>query len=269
MGKRSQLNSKRIFKDKIGTFSKFRASKPSCIRQSKYVIETIHNKDVVPQDETSRSQEETTNFITFSLSELPDPPIIPLHLQELLDHLRSLQTIPKIYPPKKRIKRSTGVVSSVGKSKENTVNETLAKRAINGFMAFRAFYTQDIFAPDSQRELSTVLSKVWAENKELNESWSRYAAEYNIQRKLNPCLSFVSWFLIVKNGLTGERNDWSRSMTTHSMLASVLTAGQHEISIDSPFNRIVDVMRTDNDFNIFLSDTDENIDPNLKDNSYN
>ncbi|CEP23212.1 unnamed protein product [Cyberlindnera jadinii] len=136
-------------------------------------------------------------------------------------------------------------------------------------MAFRAFYTQDIFAPDSQRELSTVLSKVWAENEELNESWSRYAAEYNIQRKLNPCLSFVSWFLIVKDGLTGERNDWSRSMATHSVLTSVLTAGQYEIPIDTPFNRIVDVMQSDSDFSIFLADPDENIDPNLKDNSYN
>lgn len=52
------------------------------------------------------------------------------------------------------------------------------KRRINGFIAFRAFYSRSIRDPAVQKQLSTMLGKVWGA--EPNQHvWDCYALRYN------------------------------------------------------------------------------------------
>lgn len=62
-------------------------------------------------------------------------------------------------------------------------------RCLNGFMAFRSFYSRSISNVEHQRELSTLLGKLWKDEPN-REIWNRYAIEYNSQA-INQ--DFVDW----------------------------------------------------------------------------
>ena len=62
-------------------------------------------------------------------------------------------------------------------------------RCLNGFMAFRSFYSRSIYNVEHQRELSTLLGKLW-KNEPNKAIWNRYAIEYNSQA-INQ--DFVDW----------------------------------------------------------------------------
>ncbi len=64
------------------------------------------------------------------------------------------------------------------------------KRRMNSFMGFRAFYTRNINAYETQIHLSKKLANVWRSNHKLQAIWSCYTEEYN---NSDSSLTFVSW----------------------------------------------------------------------------
>lgn len=191
---------------------------------------------------------EDSNIITFAATDLPDIPIIPEFLQELLDDLRVGQNYTKLMDHKraKKAKRYSNVTpleypeTSVNSSSHDSqITIVRHKTSLNGFMAFRSFYTQHISAPTSQRELSTALSKAWSQDENLKNIWTRYAADYNSQSCKNGNVPFVSWLTNIKDGMTGERNNWSRSLMLQKLsLAATVSAKQVP-------THVVDIIRSD------------------------
>jgi hypothetical protein len=206
--------------------------------------------------------------VSFTVTEFPLPPLIPSSLQDLLNNFRALTIPPKAYPPRrKRIERL--IRDNIPQSSKEIEEEQKKPRTrLNGFIAFRAFYSQDICDPTNQRELSKALSKVWSESEELQQVWTRYAAEYNSQYPDNSTTPFVTWLLHMTDGKTGERNEWSRNISNNFMLDALCYVVPAEI----PVNRIVDVIEpnqsnqlmalTTNFYNI-SGRADNNIDPLL------
>lgn len=105
-------------------------------------------------------------------------------------YVSALPNLPKPSPELKRtlIEFNNEVLrESTRKRKKQTIYTKKGK--INGFMAFRAFYSRSIFSSERQRQLSVLLSKVWA--KDSNQGvWNRYADEYNKDERK---LYFVEW----------------------------------------------------------------------------
>ncbi|CCE85849.1 Piso0_005485 [Millerozyma farinosa CBS 7064] len=62
-------------------------------------------------------------------------------------------------------------------------------RSLNGFMAFRSFYSRSISNVEHQRQLSSLLGSLWQTEPNKN-IWNRYAIEYNT-RATNQ--DFVEW----------------------------------------------------------------------------
>ncbi|CCE86960.1 Piso0_005485 [Millerozyma farinosa CBS 7064] len=62
-------------------------------------------------------------------------------------------------------------------------------RNLNGFMAFRSFYSRSISNVEHQRQLSSLLGSLWQTEPNKN-IWNRYAIEYNT-RATNQ--DFVEW----------------------------------------------------------------------------
>ncbi|CUM68277.1 uncharacterized protein PRCAT00005999001 [Priceomyces carsonii] len=121
----------------------------------------------------------------FSLSEIPFLPIPSDDLKSLLLEFNNIN-----------------VPVSLG-------NETITKRAnrrasrhlknmkikkINGFIAFRSFYSRLITNPDHQRQLSVLLGKLWV-NEPNRATWNRYAIEYNalLGNSRGQYKPFVEW----------------------------------------------------------------------------
>lgn len=80
-------------------------------------------------------------------------------------------------------------------NRDNTQEKTrrlISKfKKINGFIAFRSFYTKSIRNPKSQRLLSRSLGQIWDHypNKKV---WNRYAQEYN-ETAEEQDKTFVEW----------------------------------------------------------------------------
>lgn len=104
--------------------------------------------------------------------------------------------LPAIPPPSKALTalllKYNGLNSAANKS-EKVKGQPKRKRnrRINGFLAFRSFYSASILDIEHQRELSTLLGKIWIEE-ENQLIWNKLAEAYNID-KLDAKLQFCSW----------------------------------------------------------------------------
>lgn len=74
------------------------------------------------------------------------------------------------------------------------------KRRINGFIAFRSFYSKSIKGASTQRELSTKLSTAWRAEPN-RHIWKCYALQYNAAGGEE---DFISW-LLRNLGISNEK----------------------------------------------------------------
>nr|QFP92358.1 silenced mating-type protein ALPHA1 [Ogataea thermomethanolica (nom. inval.)]QGW56840.1 mating-type protein ALPHA1 [Ogataea thermomethanolica (nom. inval.)] len=81
------------------------------------------------------------------------------------------------------------------------------KKRLNGFLAFRSFYSHNVLGYHNQKVLSRVLAQAWG--KEPHQIiWSRYALEYNHS---NTKLSFHEWLC---DQIGQKERYFSRSQST-------------------------------------------------------
>lgn len=116
----------------------------------------------------------------FAFSQLPDIPEPPNELKCLLEKLKDNENTSK----KRRQTR---------KPTNRTVTKQ-PKTKLNGFMAYRTYFSQEIYSIKDQRELSSCLGKSWATDKS-QLIWQRYATEYNARPVQCSSLSFLEWLL--------------------------------------------------------------------------
>lgn len=93
-------------------------------------------------------------------------------------HLQNLPHIPQPSEELRRILRSCEGALSAPEIEKRKFRKRKGKGKLNGFIAFRAFYTKAIKDPKLQIQLSQILSKVW-ENEPNRSIWNCYALRYN------------------------------------------------------------------------------------------
>ncbi|KAG7691331.1 hypothetical protein KL930_005382 [Ogataea haglerorum] len=76
------------------------------------------------------------------------------------------------------------------------------KKRLNGFMAFRAFYSRNIANYNSQKSLSQVLANAWNREKH-QQIWSLYAIQYNNSKSKE---RFSVWLEMKLNKKLREHN---------------------------------------------------------------
>ncbi|ODV57904.1 uncharacterized protein ASCRUDRAFT_165243 [Ascoidea rubescens DSM 1968] len=122
------------------------------------------------------NSEKSTNAFTNVYSFSPHPPI-PNPSKELSIYLSTLKSSEKNHYLHRQNKF-----------------ERYSKRRLNGFMAFRSYYSKKIIGVAKQREISTVLAKFWKiENHQ--DTWKTLALVYNSQKRN---ISFTDWLNITQ-----------------------------------------------------------------------
>lgn len=96
-----------------------------------------------------------------------------------------------------------------------------AKRVLNGFIAFRTFYSQSISTVSEQREFSKALAAIWAVDAD-QVVWERFAQEYNFRARNE---NFKEW-LINSTSLQPEfevraNKKWGTSSNFHGTVEEV------------------------------------------------
>lgn len=80
---------------------------------------------------------------------------------------------------------------SIKVSKRRKKTKKTKKRKINGFIAFRTFYSRSIGDSTTQKQLSSKLGEAWG-SEQNREIWNCYALRYNETGGLN---DFITWLL--------------------------------------------------------------------------
>lgn len=152
---------------------------------------------------TSSSPLQFQSTCMFASNKLPDIPEPPSYLKEIIDALR-IESAHSNAAKKKRIPKKQGA-----KNAPDRIYQKKTKTKLNAFMAYRAFYSRDIFSTQNQRKLSGSLSKAWAEEKG-QLVWKRYATEYNVHAEKFPNVPFVEWLMKT----TGKETDQEKENRT-------------------------------------------------------
>lgn len=152
-------------------------SKFSVCRTNKTYNTNIKKEEIIPE-QTSELQ----SLHMFFFSDLPSLPFPSTDLQDVLVKYNQMNDggsyVDSLFNPLSIKKKSRRCKLRSNKTK-----------CLNGFLAFRSFYSRSIFNVDHQRQLSSLLGKLW--RKEPNqEVWNRYAIEYNNQASNQ---DFVGW----------------------------------------------------------------------------
>lgn len=78
-------------------------------------------------------------------------------------------------------------------SKKSTIRR---KTTVNGFTAFRAYYSRYGKTYKEQEQLSKELALFWKKEPSVQELWRGYSEEYKAS---DICISFVEWFITYKS----------------------------------------------------------------------
>ncbi|ODV95197.1 hypothetical protein PACTADRAFT_33775 [Pachysolen tannophilus NRRL Y-2460] len=139
------------------------------------------------KEQGSRASEQTAKNQAreyfFSFSSLPPLPKIPDNLKDKLE-----------------VYASKYVTKEKGKIHQSKVAKKMKKK-MNGFMAYRSFYTKNINNVTQQTELSAILAKSWSMDDVNQTIWKRYATQYNKESSNTP---FVEWLHKELNILGGK-----------------------------------------------------------------
>lgn len=122
--------------------------------------------------------------------DVPKVPVEQLPNIEVYDTYYTT-TFPPLPKPSQELKQVLITFNEFSKTIPNSKKSTKIKKfkKINGFFAFRSFYSRFIKGSELQRRLSKELGVLW--KKEVcKDVWVRYAYEYS---KLEPQKGFVEW----------------------------------------------------------------------------
>ena len=134
---------------------------------------------------------QATGLTTFYISSTPTIPESSLELKNLLHSYDNIA-----------ICSSSGESSKSGTSPKKLikVKTKISKpKRLNGFIAFRSYYSKSINNPSLQRQLSKELAQLWLKEPQQN-IWKRYAIEYNRSCENVP---FIEWL----DSRTGKPTD--------------------------------------------------------------
>lgn len=185
----------------------------------------------------------------FACSKLPDIPEPPAFLRVVIDELKSELGSGSIVPKKKRLPKK------VNKKSLKQDGPKKAKTKLNAFMAYRAFYSRDIFSTQSQRKLSSSLSKAWAEE-ESQLIWKRYATEYNAQTSQFPNVPFVEWLMKTTGSETDEQKEnreWMQNVKSGLRIQDIFFNDQGELMKPDEVPTTFDNLKS---YDNFISDLD-------------
>ncbi|KAG7885287.1 hypothetical protein KL936_005417, partial [Ogataea polymorpha] len=123
-----------------------------------------------------------------------------------LSFLTHLPQIPTTSPLLKRLLTEYGAIDN-GKDSLNKVAPKKSsrhrvqkeKKRLNGFMAFRSFYSRNIANYNSQKALSQDLADAWNREKH-QQIWSLYAIQYNHSKSKEPFSRWLEMKLSKKLG---------------------------------------------------------------------
>lgn len=150
--------------------SKFKAKNPTLRRIIQMDLKSHGKKEKIGIK--SRSEQ------IFSLTKLPILPCPSTELTEILFQFNDLNFYAQNYHNVK---------------KQKAGNPKKKFRSINGFIAFRSFYSRLVANPEHQRKLSIMLGKLWSQEPS-RQIWNRYASEYNMTcHKHDNKVAFVDW----------------------------------------------------------------------------
>lgn len=113
--------------------------------------------------------------ISFFLSSFPQLPTESVVVLQSLDKLKQKSLTYKRTKPKRQY----------------SSNRKKARTSLNGFMAYRAYYSKDVDIPILQIELSRLLASCWKKTKN-QKVWNRYAQEFNASSKSLPFLEWLN-----------------------------------------------------------------------------
>lgn len=113
--------------------------------------------------------------ISFFLSSFPELPAESVTVMQTLDKLKQKSLTYKRIKPKRQY----------------SVNRRRGKTSLNGFMAYRAYYSKDVDIPKLQIELSRLLASYWKKTKN-QQVWNRYAQEFNASTRSLPFLEWLN-----------------------------------------------------------------------------
>lgn len=115
--------------------------------------------------------------------------------------LTELPQLPQPSPQLQEILRLAGSAPSVSRRQvRRKSGSRKKKRRINGFIAFRCFYSRAAKSSQSQKELSTSLGKIW-ESEPNRNIWNCYALHYNETGEDEEFMDWLYRNLKLANGL--------------------------------------------------------------------
>lgn len=157
---------------------------------------------------SERTEQRLTKVQVIFFSELPPLPEPSPGLQDVLER----------YNEKRGSDCSGQFLFSCSNHKRKSRSKT--GHRLNGFMAFRSFYSRSVFDVEHQRQLSSILGSLW-KNEPRQDVWNRYAIEYNSRATKE---DFIEWLtrtlglevLSLSNPSTNivKNNKWQFSSNT-------------------------------------------------------
>ncbi|KAG7805696.1 hypothetical protein KL921_005399 [Ogataea angusta] len=124
-----------------------------------------------------------------------------------LSFLTNLPQIPTTSPSLKRLLSEYGSKDNgsdrsnkVARKKPTRHKVQKGRKRLNGFMAFRSFYSRNITNYNSQKALSQALAHAWNREKH-QQVWSLYATQYNHSKSMEP---FSKWLDLKLNKKVGK-----------------------------------------------------------------
>lgn len=128
---------------------------------------------------SEKNEQKLTKVQVIFFSEIPPLPEPSPGLKEVLERFNG-------NGENARCRRSQVEVPFLGHKKRS---RSKTGHRLNGFMAFRSFYSRSVFDAEYQRQLSSILGSLW-KNEPKQDVWNRYAIEYNSRASKE---DFIEW----------------------------------------------------------------------------
>ncbi|TID27169.1 hypothetical protein CANINC_002751 [Pichia inconspicua] len=103
------------------------------------------------------------------------------------------------------------------------------KTSMNGFIAFRTYYSNIGKTYEDQSRLSKELAAIWKNDASLQREWQTFAEEYNASGNELP---FLNWFELNKTDLKPQENDvvTQRTNISHLIVEDIYPVDTSEIT---------------------------------------
>lgn len=163
---------------------KFRIEKP--VNKGDY-IQRINKFKLNSRNSVKENQDRSTSCMNLGLSIFPNLPIPSSSLKEVLLKFNSLIEVNESSTSKSRKTIKPKTRKPV--LKPSSDDKKQKRPNINGFIAFRTFYCKFVFSLEHQKQLSSLLAKLWYDEPS-KDVWKTYAYGFN---SCNQDQGFFEW----------------------------------------------------------------------------